>query len=207
VAAATIAASPAIAGAYALPDGSHLLLRVEGGKVSAEAVGQQAYQLLATGDTVSVPEAATLNKKSGAIVAALMKGDVSLLAKSMGPGGPDSADIAQQEGQLREGRAGRFGTYKSFEVLGTILGPEGGMQTTVRLNYENGRATNLYTWDRGGHIMDVGGRPYQPVELQSGAGGELRSFNAATGKGAKFVAGDGTLSVQTPRGMLVLRKR
>ena len=198
----------AIAGTYSFPDGSRLVIRAQDGRVVAEAVGQQAYQLLASGDTTSPPNAAALNVKSRAIVEALVKGNVGPLFKSMGPGGPDSAEIAQQESQLMEGRAERFGAFRSIDVLGTVPGAEGGLQTTVRLNFDLGGATNIYTWDREGRIMDLGARPYAPVELMPGAGGELRSFDARTNAGVRFIVSGDTLVAQTAKGPIrLLRKR
>jgi hypothetical protein len=197
----------AAAGTYALADGSRLVIRVQDGHVLAEAVGQQAYQLLASGDTASPPNATALNAKSRAIVEALVKGDPSLLVRSMGPGGPDSAEIARQESQLMEGRRERFGTFKSIDVLGTLLGPEGGLQTTVRLNFDRGGATNSYTWDRENKIMDLGARPYAPVELLWAADGGLRSFDARTGTGAHFLMSGAGLTAPTPHGTIVLTRQ
>jgi CubicO group peptidase (beta-lactamase class C family) len=198
------AASASAAGTYALPDGSRIVIRAQDGRLTAEAVGQQAYQLIATGDTASHANAAALNTRSRAIVDALIKGNVGPLFKSMGPGGPDSAEMARQEGGLFRDRLERFGDFKSVDVLGTIRGPEGGLQTTVRLNFERGGATNIYTWDRESRIMDLGARPYQPSELVSAPGGELRTFNAATSSGAKFTVRGDTLVAQTPGGNLRL---
>ena len=108
---------------------------------------------------------------------------------------------------MLEGRRERFGTIRSIDVLGTVAGPEGGMQTTVRLNFDRGGATNIYTWDREGRIMDLGARPYAAVELVAAAGSELRSFDARTGKGARFVTGASGLTAITPRGSITLLKR
>jgi CubicO group peptidase (beta-lactamase class C family) len=197
----------AAAGAYILADGSRLVIRVEDSRVLAEAVGQQAYQLLATGDTASSPNANALNAKSRAIVAALVKGDASLLVKSMGPGGADSTEIATQERELMDGRRERFGTFRSFDVLGTISGPEGGLQTTVRLNFDRGGATNIYTWDRESKIMDLGARPYAPVELLWAADGGLRSFDARSATGAHFLMSGAGLTAPTPHGTIVLTRQ
>jgi hypothetical protein len=177
------------AGTYTLADGSRLVIRAEEGRVMAEAVGQQAYQLLASGDTASLPNATALNAKSRAI-------------------GLDSADMAQQESQLMEGRRERFGTFQSIDVLGTIPGPEGGLQTTVRLNFDRGGATNVYTWDRENKIIDLGARPYAPVELMWAADDGLRSFDARTGTGARFTISGEALIAQTPNGSVrASRKR
>jgi CubicO group peptidase (beta-lactamase class C family) len=197
----------AAAGTYMLGDGSRLVIRVQDKQLMAEAVGQQAYQLLASGDTASPPNATALNARSRLIVEALVKGDASLLYKSMGPGGPDSAEMAQQESQLMEGRRERFGTFQSIDVLGTIPGPEGGLQTTVRLNFDRGGATNVYTWDRENKIMDLGARPYAPVELSWEADGGLRSFDARMGAGAHLVMSLGGLTAQTPHGTIVLTRQ
>jgi hypothetical protein len=201
------AAINAAAGTYQLADGSRLLLRVRDGRLMAEAVGQHAYALIATGDTASAPEATTLNARSRAIVEAVVKGDVSLLRMALGPGGPDSAEVTGQEAQMMEGRLQRFGAFKSVEVLGTVRGPEGGLQTTVRLNFERGGATNIYTWDRGGHIMDLGARPYAAVELLPAADGEFRSFDARGGAGALLTFGAGAATAVTPRGPVTLVRK
>jgi len=205
--AASASDATAAAGTYTLADGSRLVIRAQDNRVMAEAVGQQAYQLLASGDTASPPNAATLNARSRTIVEALVKGDASVLYKSMGPGGPDSADMAQQESQMMEGRRERFGAFKSIDVLGTIPGPEGGLQTTVRLNFDRGGATNIYTWDSESKIMDLGARPYAPVELVAGANGELRSFDARTGTGARFAVSAAGLTAQTLVGPIALNKQ
>ena len=151
----------------------------------AEAVGQQAYQLLASGDTVSPPNAARLNAQSRAIVEALVKYDIRALVRALGPSA-DSAEVANQESQLMAGRLERFGAFQSIDVLGTSAGPEGGLRTTVRLNFANGGATNLYTWGRDGFIMDLGARPFAPTELVPTAKGEssarsVRELAAAHG--------------------------
>jgi len=194
----------AIAGRYVLADGSRLELRAQHGRLMAEAVGQQAYQLIATGDTASSPRAAELNARSRAIVEALVKGDAAPLVAALGPGGTDSADVVSQERQLMEGRRQRFGTFQSIDVLGTVRNPEGDMQTTVRLNFSGGGATNVYAWNRAGRIVDIEARPYQAVELVSATGGEFRSFDARSGTGARLTLANGTLVAATPRGPLAI---
>lgn len=205
---ARVAVAPAAltvaVGTYAFADGSRLVLRAQDGRLMAEAVGQQAYALLATGDTASASEATTLNARSRAIAEAVVKGDVTLLRTALGPGGPDSAGVASQEAQMMEGRLQRFGAFRSVEVLGTVRGPEGGMQTTVRLNFDRGGATNIYTWDRSGHIMDLGARPYAPVELLPSENGEFRSFDARGGAGARLSFTADTATALTPRGAVTL---
>jgi CubicO group peptidase (beta-lactamase class C family) len=201
------AGAVAAVGTYMLADGSRLVIRVRDAQMVVEAVGQQAYQLVATGDTISPPNASVLNARSRAIVEALLAGNIGPLFASMGPGGPDSTAMAQQETQMLAGRRERFGAFRSIEVLGTTAGPEGGLQTTVRLNFERGGATNLYTWNRASRIMDLGARPYAPVELLPTAEGELRTFDARTGKRGRFVMRDAGLTAVTPTGSIVLTKQ
>jgi CubicO group peptidase (beta-lactamase class C family) len=201
---ATLAAA---AGSYRLADGSRLVLRADDGRLMAEAVGQQAYALLLTGDTASPPNAPALNERSRAIVDALVAGNAAPLRTALGPGGPDSAEVAQQEAQLMAGRRERFGAFRSIDVLGTIRGPEGGLQTTVRLNFERGGATNIYTWDRTGHIMDLGARPWQAVELVPSAAGEFRSFDGRGGIGVRLVFDAGSAIAITPHGRVALARQ
>lgn len=202
--AAVPSAIAAVSGTYRLADGSRLVLRADDGRLTADAVGQQAYALLVTGDTASAPEATTLNARSRAIAEAVVKGDVAPLRSALGPGGPDSSEVASQEAQMMEGRLQRFGALKSVEVLGTVRGPEGGLQTTVRLNFERGGATNIYTWDRGGHIMDLGARPFVAVELLPSENGEFRSFDARSGAGVRLSFTAGMATAATLRGPVTL---
>jgi CubicO group peptidase (beta-lactamase class C family) len=195
----------AAVGTYLLPDGSRLVLRSQEGRLMADAVGQQAYALLITGDTASPVGAAAANARAQTIVTALVAGNVAPLHAALGPGAPDSAEVAAQEGQMMTGRLQRFGAYQSFDVLGTVPGPEGGIQTTVRLNYSGGGATNIYTWDRSAHIVDLGARPYQGTELVPSAPGEFRAFDGRGGVRLTFDAG--TATAITPRGRITLRRQ
>jgi len=196
----------AISGRYVLADGSRLLLRVQDGRLMAEAVGQQAYQLIATGDTVTAPRAAELNARSRAIVEALVKGNVGPLRAALASGGRDSAEVASQEAELMEGRRQRFGTFQSIDLLGTARNPEGELQTTVRLNFSGGGATNMYAWDQTGRIVDIGARPYQAVELVPAGAGEFRSLDARGGTGVRLTLANGTLTAATPRGPLPIAR-
>jgi len=195
------------AGTYSLADGSRLVLRALDGHLMGEAVGQQAYALLATGDTASPPEAAARNSRARVIVESILAGNVGPLHAALGAGGPDSTELAQQESQLMAGRRQRFGEYLSLEVLGTVRGLEGGLQTTVRLNFTNGGATNIYTWDRTGHIMDLGARPWQAVELVPAENGEFRAFDARSGGGIRLSFDAGAATAITPRGRVALERK
>ena len=191
-------------GRYVLNDGSHLNIVAVNGSLVAEAVGQQAYQLLATGDTLSAARSAEYNAKSRAIVERLLQGDIRPLRTALGPAGDDSATVATQESQLLAFRKETFGDFKSIEVLGTAPGPEGGLRTVVRVNYARGGATNLYTWDRNGAIMDIGAKPYKPIELSADASGDLRAKSEGMNGGAQLRVINGSLNAITPRGVVSL---
>lgn len=196
----------AFAGTYPLADSSALSIRIEDGRVLAAAVGQQAFQVLATGDTAAIPGVAAMNQRALVIATATSHGDVGPLRAALGPGAPDSAEVTRQETQLVAYRWQTFGSLKSVETLGTLRMPDGALRTTVRLNYEHGAATNLYTWDASGHISDIGARPWQPLELTQSADGLLRSFDPRTGVGARFTADALGLTVQGAGAPLVLRR-
>lgn len=206
-AAAAPTAVASAAGTYMFADGSRLLLRAQDGRLMAEGVGQQAYALLTAGDTLSSPDALVANARAHTIVTALVAGNAAPLHAALGPGAPDSAEVATQEGQMMAGRLQRFGAYRSFEVLGTVPGPEGGLQTTVRLNFERGGATNIYTWDRNAHIVDLGARPYQATELVPSAPGEFRAFDGRGSGGIRLTFDAGTATAITPRGRITLRRQ
>ena len=123
-------------------------------------------------------------------------------AAALGPGGPDSAEVASQEAELLADRIQRFGALQSIDVLGTTPGPEGGMRTTVRINFAKGGATNMYTWDPRGVIMDIGARPFTPTELLPGAHGEFRTFDARGGVGARLTFANGIATATMPNGIV-----
>jgi CubicO group peptidase (beta-lactamase class C family) len=197
------AALNAAAGAYRAGDGSHLTLRVEGDRLFADASGQLALSLLATGDTSSASRAAALNSRAATIVGALVRGDVRPLRAALDDP-PDSAELTQQEQRLMTDRHERFGAFRSFEVLGTVPGAMGPLQTTVRLDFERGTATNIYAWNRDDRIVDVGARPYQSTELLTLGDRAFAVFNVRSGRVIRVnvVAGAASpaLVVDTQRG-------
>ena len=193
-------------GVWQFGDGSRLRIQIQDGRVFAEPTGQQAFQLLATGDTVVTADVAALNRRAQSIVNSLVQGDIGPLRTALGPQGPDSATVATEEAGLLARRAATFGTLQSVEVLGTIRTASGALRTTVRLNYSGGGATNLYTWNAQGVITDVGARPWQPIELTPSADGLLRTFDPGTGMGARFSADALGLTVQGAATSIQLRR-
>lgn len=111
-------------------------------------------------------------------------------------------------------RVQRWGAFKSFTVLGTVPLAEGPVQTTVRVDFACGVATNLYVWDRAGKIVNVGARPFQSVVLTADESSEFRSFNLRSGGGLRLRgAGDAdgaqspAISIATPRGPVQLLRQ
>lgn len=200
------AALDSVAGTYRLGDGSRLVLRADHGRLMAEAVGQQAYALLASGDTASPPGAAEANERARAIVEALVVGNVAPLLAALGEGGPDSADVARQEAELMGGRRQRLGAYKSLDVIGTLRAPDGGLRTTVRLNFERGGATNIYTFNRSRRIEDLGARPYAAVELIPSGTREFQSFDPRGGGSMRLVFEGTAAFAITPAGRVALAR-
>ena len=205
----TAAALQAMGGTYRAADGSTLVLRVEGDRLLFDATGQMAYSLSVAGDTLSSPRAATANAASAAIVAALVRGDVGPLHAALDDA-PDTAELGRQERGMMADRVDRWGAYRTFGVLGSVQLPRGPVQTTVRIDFERGTATNIYVWNAAGKIVDVGARPYQSGELIPVGNGEFRSFNLRAGGGMSVRAEGGQvvtgLTVETPRGAVRLSR-
>ena len=205
-AAAAPADIAALTGAFTLRDGSRLTLRADGARLTAEAVGQQAFQFLSAGDTTSPPEASTLNARALAAAQGAVRGDIRALRVALGPGAPDSASVAQQEAEMMQGRLGRFGEFRSVEVLGTSRGPGGMRRTTVRLNFARGGATNVYVWGPDGFIEDIEARPYAPSELVPTGPGEFRAMDPRTGGSATIRVRDGAVALQAPSGAVTVTR-
>lgn len=196
----------AVAGTHRLGDGSRLVLRADNGRLMAEAVGQQAFALLATGDTASPPGAADANERARVIVEALVVGNVAPLVAALGEGGPDSADVARQEAQLMDGRRQRLGAFQSLEVIGTLRAPDGGLRTTVRLSFERGAATNIYTFNRSRRIEDLGARPFSAVELIPSSAREFQSFDPRGGGSMRLLFEGTSAFAITPTGRIALAR-
>jgi CubicO group peptidase (beta-lactamase class C family) len=205
-AAAAPADIAALTGAFTLRDGSRLTLRADGARLTAEAVGQQAFQFLSAGDTTSPPDASTLNARALAAAQGAVRGDIRALRVALGPGAPDSASVAQQEAEMMQGRLGRFGEFRSVEVLGTSRGPGGMRRTTVRLNFARGGATNVYVWGPDGFIEDIEARPYAPSELVPTGPGEFRAMDPRTGGSATIRVRDGAVALQAPSGAVTVTR-
>lgn len=196
-----------LVGTYVMGDGSRLVLTARDGRLWGEGIGQQAFALLLTGDTLSPPGAAALNARSRTIVDSLVVGNVALLVRALSPGGPDSTEIATQERQMMAGRRQRFGTLQSVEVLGTLRGVEGGLETTVRLNFSGGGATNIYTWNRAAQIDDIRAQPFAASELVPAEGGEWRVFDPRRAAGLRLVVDGRRITARTPRGTIELNRQ
>jgi len=124
-----------------------------------------------------------------------VKGDIRPLAAVLADQ-PDTAEVARQERGLMADRRQRLGELRTVDVLGTVPGMEGGLTTTVRLTFERGIATNLYTWGPGGRVVDIGARPYQSTALVAVGEREFQTMQ---------VRGTGTLHLRIDGPDLVAR--
>jgi hypothetical protein len=67
-----------------------------------------------------------------------------------------------------------------------VRGEGGDLETTVRLNFANGGATNIYAWSLDERIVDVRAKPWQPVEFIPVSDSEFRTFNLRSGTGLRL---------------------
>ncbi|MHB1069253.1 MAG: hypothetical protein ACYC1W_05280, partial [Gemmatimonadaceae bacterium] len=84
--------------------------------------------------------------------------------------------------------------------------PDGGLRTTVRLNFERGGATNIYTFNRSRRIEDLGARPYAAVELIPSGVHEFRSFDPRGGGSMRLIFEGTTAFAITPAGRVALAR-
>jgi CubicO group peptidase (beta-lactamase class C family) len=195
------AALAPLAGRYRIGDAT-LLIRASASGLMAEGIGQRAFALLNSGDTASAPGAFRASARADTIVRALVAGNLRpLIAANVGV---DSAELAQNEAQLRAGRLERFGTFRSVEVLGTVPIFDGDLRTTVRLNYERGSATNLYTWDRQGRIVDIGAQPFAATPLVTVSATEFQTFDLRARASMRLRRDGDDLVAITPQGTVRL---
>lgn len=190
-------------GKWKLPSGGTFGVRLIDGTLAIDPEGQDAYVALRTGDTTSSARAAQFNARADEVVGGLVKGDVSKLVAALGPGGMPRAEVEKQESGLMQQRKERWGAFKSFTILGTAPGEEGGLTTVVRVDFERGTATNLYTWGPGGNIDDLGAQPYESTKLTARSATEFVTTGPAGNTLMRLVAKDGGLAIVTPAGTTV----
>ena len=193
------AALTSVSGRYRLADGSTLVLRSGAGGLVAEAVGQRAFVLLNSGDTASSRAAATFTARADTIARAVIAGNVGPLVRAIGEG-DDSTSVAQQEHELMMSRVERFGTFRSVEVLGTVPVGRAEHRTTVRLNFERGAATNLYTWGPAGFLVDIGAQPFAPTALIAVSTSEFQTFDLRSRSTMRLRREGDDLVASTPHG-------
>jgi hypothetical protein len=85
-------------------------------------------------------------------------------------------------------------------VLGTVAMGRGGLRTTVRLNYERGAATTMYTWGPGGRIVDIGAQPFAATPLIATGPNEFATFDLQRGGGLRLRRAGADLVAVTPAG-------
>ncbi len=193
------AALTSVSGRYRLADGSTLVLRSGAGGLVAEAVGQRAFVLLNSGDTASSRAAAAFTARADTIARAVIAGNVGPLVRAIGEG-DDSTSVAQQEHELMVSRVERFGTFRSVEVLGTVPVGRAEHRTTVRLNFERGAATNLYTWGPAGFLVDIGAQPFAPTALIAVSTSEFQTFDLRSRSTLRLRREGDDLVASTPHG-------
>ncbi len=193
----------AAAGRYRVGGGATLVLRATENGLTAEAIGQAAFSLLGSGDSSSAPGAAALSARTDTIIRAVIAGNVGPLMAANGDGA-DSATVRRQEQGMMAQRIQRFGEFRSVEVLGTVPVADGFLRTTVRLNFARGGATNLYTWDRAGQIVDIEARPFAPTPLIATSATEFQTFDLRARAMMRLRRDGDDLIALTPRGELRL---
>lgn len=200
-------ATAGVSGRYQLADGSTLVLRSGAGGLVAEADGQRAFVLLHSGDTVSSRAAMTFTARADTIARSVLAGNVGPLVRAIGEG-DDSASVARQEREMMASRVERFGAFRSMDVLGTVPVGRAEHRTTVRLNFERGAATNLYTWGPAGFLVDIGAQSFAPTALIAVSAAEFQTFDLRSRSTMRLRREGDDLVALTPRGdILLVRQR
>jgi CubicO group peptidase (beta-lactamase class C family) len=140
-----------VAGTYQLESGEKVEVSVAKGRVKVSAAGP-AFALVNGLAPAGSARFAEVEKRTKAAVEASAKGEYALMQAAFG--GEVSAErIREQESGMWQRRRGRFGEFRSVEVLGTArMGP--GIGVNVRLTFERGTQVMRFVWDQG-QLMGV----------------------------------------------------
>jgi CubicO group peptidase (beta-lactamase class C family) len=80
-----------------------------------------------------------------AIIQGSMKGDYALLHEAFGRRMPIER-LAAMEKRMLDNQTARFGSYKSFEIIGSTPESQGDVGVVVRFDFEKGSFYRQYTW-------------------------------------------------------------
>ena len=198
-------------GTYRLESGAEFEVRGVDKGLAFSPHGQEAFGLLASGRTISVERAGTLNDRTARIIERGAKGDYAPLQEAFGDQVPpdEVAEMARTDLAQREERLGKF---KSVEVLGSGPYRMGMTATTVRVNFERGSDYLRFGWGHR-HLMGIrplSGPPRFRFLPQSATAFILFKLGSPEPVRVSFAAGaDGvadTLTFRTPSGKIAATK-
>lgn len=94
----------------------------------------------------------TFEARTLAMVQGSMKGDYAALHE-LRPANPDR-EACRMEKRMLDNQTARFGSYKSFEVIGSTPESQGDVGVVVKFNFEKGSFYRQYTWVPRGRSME-----------------------------------------------------
>ena len=139
------------AGTYQLQGGDALQVRRSGSRLGLIANGQPALDALFCSDDAARQTAEALNRRSVGLAEAAAKGDYAPLQKALG-GSVSREQVRAQGDLLWDAWRKTLGEFKSLKGLGTQPGPQGRVDTTLRLEFERGAAYLTFSW--AGDLLD-----------------------------------------------------
>jgi CubicO group peptidase (beta-lactamase class C family) len=130
-------------GDYELSSSSRLRVRSLVGELLIEPKGQDAMDLL-LGTESQKGRNQTVNERTAILLSEIRKENYEALAEAYG-GRVPLEQIKKNQTRMRAETEGKFGSYKGFEVLGTMPF-EGDALTLVKIRYEKGSQVLEYVW-------------------------------------------------------------
>jgi len=77
-------------------------------------------------------------------------------------------------------------------------------RTTVRITFERGVATNLYTWGPAGFLVDIAAQPFAPPPLLAISETEFQTFDLRSPSAMRLRVEGENLVALTPQGTIPL---
>ncbi len=145
-------------GVYVMPSGARMVVSVIDGRLTLDAEGQEAAELVTNPDVAMLARYRELNARSVAIMEGASRGDFTLLGAASAS--PERTPATLQ--RIWRTSEENFGEFRSFDVLGT--GPSWWHEhpepiepvSFVRLNFERGTRLFRFHWGDG-QVTGIGG--------------------------------------------------
>ena len=175
-----------LAGSYRFDEENRVDVVVDGPHLRLTAHGLDAFAMITSTRDVDLARCHDFSQQMHRLLESATNGDFSPLSAAY-HGRSTPEQLQKSWNTNMAGWTEQYGTFKSFDVIGTAILRERDM-TLVRFTFENGHADRAYVWDKDDNrLRGVSGRGLAPnILLVPVAGGGFLSWEPVAGDSRPF---------------------